>query len=1693
MSKRQRDSAEAPKVSLVSSTAEMSFPRGGGSVLTPLEKKEIANEVKKDLLFTTKSSEPPKKKSRKQKSILADGDEPADENENVTIDHLSFHLLQPGSLVLGQIRQISQMEVVVALPDDITAFLPITNISDEITAQLEAYDDQDDSDSDMDIDSETIIANKSKKAVEFPELNKLFHVGQWISAQVVSNVDENQRKKIELTIEPSRVNTNIDSKDDIVPNYSIQASVKSVEDHGYILNFGSGIRKTGFVAKKDAPQSDIQVGSVVLVTVVKTNDRTVTCTFPSTLGNGKKQPALPTSTSVDALIPGTLINAVITDTSANGIITKSYGICDGFVNCDHLDIPIFSAEKMKERFSIGSSIKARIIASYMKNGTKKIELSMLPQILSLQTSEESLEALEAFPIGHVFDSVTVKGKDSGFIFINVQAGSIPARAHKSKIGKNDDLDMDFKIGSEHKARVLSYSPVDNCYIVTLNSAEVELKYLRPQDIPIGAKIDCVVEKVTEKGINIKVEHQFQAFVDSINISDIKLNYPERKFKVGGKFKGRLLKRYVKGVSARLFVTFKKSLVNADDDDIITDFSELIPEKKFPATIVKITKTGCVCAFFNDVSAFLPNAEISESFVHSANDHVKVGQTVRVRVVNCDTEERKCLVSLRVSADFTEDQTKELSTLSPGRSICQAKVVGKERDIVNVQFGQSNLSGSVPAAHLSDGIEDEARHLLKGLKIGSLIDVVVLSTDTRNRSVALSAKPSLIKDAQNSVLPVSFKDIHISDRILHGFVKSVIPTGVFVSFANGLTGLVIPKYASEKPIKDLTVAFTNNQSVKCTVVDSDENNSRFLLSLKANFSNVDGDVEAKNPVDKSIKVLGDFVPGKVTKCSVKNLDEKKIGLIVKLSDNQEGHLDVSEIVDMSTLKVGSNVVDTLKKFAKGKKLDAKVIGFQNLNTGAFRSTKKEASDLVELTSKQIESSDNVLPLLFEDIRYGMEIVGYVYSIIGESLLVAVSPSLKVVIPFVDLSDDSEKLSDIAKSFKVGTVIKGTVNKVDSDRHTIYASARSTVINSINDVIVGSTVPATVVKVTQSGVVVAIGNGVTARADPADCLDNYDDKIEEIFSVGSILGVKVYNVDIDNHHVSVLLRKSAISENVKAKDRMITSTTDVKRGDVVRGFLIKFVDSGIVVGLGHGIVALVRITDLSDAFVKEWRSGFSIYQVVTGKILSSEGKGRVLMSLKNSIVTGKLANNKDYSDLKVGQIFEGTVKSTMEYGVFVTLEGTNGISGLCHRSEISDSKIENCKDLFTTGDKVKVKILKTNSGKNKMSLGMKASYFMDEESEEEQDDIDGDVEMAEASEGEESDSEAGVEYNNEDSEESESDDDNDDDTDDKHDGLSVGGLSAGFDWTASVLEQAKEEESEDEEQEFRNQVDKKKKTKKVDVEDKTADLSTRAPQSVSDFERLLIGNPDSSILWIQYMSFQLQLSEVVKAREIAERALKSINYREEHEKLNIWVALLNLENSFGDDDTVEDAFKRSCQYMDEFTMHMKMVNIYIASEKYEKANDLFNVIIKKSGSKNASVWVSYAEFLIDREQNDEAHAILARALQILPKKHHIEVVRKFASLEFRKGDLEQGRSLFEGLLADVPKRVDLWNIYIDQELKYGDKKHVDDLFERLVERKLTRKQAKYFFGKWLTYEEKMNDDKAQDYVKAKAAEYAEKLSK
>lgn len=75
---------------------------------------------------------------------------------------------------------------------------------------------------------------------------------------------------------------------------------------------------------------------------------------------------------------------------------------------------------------------------------------------------------------------------------------------------------------------------------------------------------------------------------------------------------------------------------------------------------------------------------------------------------------------------------------------------------------------------------------------------------------------------------------------------------------------------------------------------------------------------------------------------------------------------------------------------------------------------------------------------------------------------------------------------------------------------------------------------------------------------------------------------------------------------------------------------------------------------------------------------------------------------FSKLQPGQVIEGTIKSIVDFGLFVDI---GGFEGLVHRSEISWKDIPVPPNTYKVGDKVTVKVLGVDRSKERISLSIK----------------------------------------------------------------------------------------------------------------------------------------------------------------------------------------------------------------------------------------------------------------------------------------------------------------------------------------------------------------------------------------------------
>ena len=76
---------------------------------------------------------------------------------------------------------------------------------------------------------------------------------------------------------------------------------------------------------------------------------------------------------------------------------------------------------------------------------------------------------------------------------------------------------------------------------------------------------------------------------------------------------------------------------------------------------------------------------------------------------------------------------------------------------------------------------------------------------------------------------------------------------------------------------------------------------------------------------------------------------------------------------------------------------------------------------------------------------------------------------------------------------------------------------------------------------------------------------------------------------------------------------------------------------------------------------------------------------------------------FEDLKEGMILNGTVRNVIDFGAFVDIGVKH--DGLVHISELSDKFVKNPSDVVSIGDIVKVKVIKIDTERQKVSLSMK----------------------------------------------------------------------------------------------------------------------------------------------------------------------------------------------------------------------------------------------------------------------------------------------------------------------------------------------------------------------------------------------------
>ncbi|KNG52540.1 nucleic acid-binding protein [Stemphylium lycopersici] len=1747
---KPKPESAAPKPS-VFKDEEKSFPRGGASVLTPLEHKQIQIKANQDVLFeqsgvkrtgggddegySDMGSEDderaaPKSKKKQPFKKSKQSHESGEKEDMVRVEGLSYKKLSPGTIVLGQITDISHQDIVLALPNNLVGYVPLTAVSDKLNERLERLlkDDEADKEAGDDDDDEDF---------EDVDLKDIFSVGQYLRACITATSDDSPkaRKRLELSIDPKLVNKGL-SKRKIPVNGMIQASVLSNEDHGLVMDLGlNDSTLKGFLPKGElgpkVQHAKVQEGAVFmcLITGLNSDGRIIKLSADHTkAGNLTKGNTLTEAPTIDVFLPGTAVDLLVTENTANTITGKILGLVDATADAYHSGATEKAAD-MSQKHKIGSKVKARVLFTCPGSEPRKVGVSLLDHVVSLSTRmsgkpKERKPPIDLLPISTILDTAKVVKVAPGHgAFFDLGIKDVVGFAHISRLAddKVDILSEDagaFKVDSKHKARIVGYNALDGLFQLSLEQKVLEQPFLRIEDIKAGELVKgkvhkLIADKTGATAVLVTLAEGITGLVPETHLADVRLQHPERKFREGVPVTARVL--YTEPARHQIQLTLKKSLVNSDIKPW-TNYAMISEGASGPGILVSVRRNGATVRFYGDVKAWLPVAEMSEAFIDDATRHFHNGQVVNVRVLSVDAKERQLLVSCKDPAAVDTNKEAAFNALNPG-GIVKGTVVEKSDESATLDIG-NGVKGILRLGHLTDGSEKKDASTMKKIRVGgTLEDLVILTKHGKSKTATISNKPSLRKDAQASKLAISIEDLQAGETV-HGFVRGVLPDKVFVELGNGISGALFKSQMPEEMVSAPNFGLRTDQSVTARVTHVDAGKGLFWLSMKAE-SDADSTKPAipvqvgeplVDPVDPKMTSTDDIKFGALATVRIRSVKDTQIN--VEIAKGVPGRISVSELFDS-----WDSIADKKRPTAHFKMNDtiqARILGkhdprnFRFLPITSRSNNKTPTYDMTAKTDK-VKTEADVLSL--DKIETGSSHIAFINNVAERYVWVNISVNVRGRIDFFDLTDDLEQLSDVEKNFPVGSALKVRVKAVDAAAGKLDLTAVSTMTGktmTLQDLKVGHVLPARVTKLHDASIVVQINESIAAPIFLEQLADDYDKAQPSKFTVGDVLRVCVIDIDVPNKRLGLSARPSRVlSSSLPIKDPEIKDRSQLKVNQVVRGFVKHVANNGVYVRLGPHVEAYVRVSHLSDEYIKEWKSAFHVDQLVTGKVISNkEDQRNPQLSLKTSIIQGKYTEPIEFGDLKAGQIVTAKVRHVEDFGVFLVIDNSNNVSGLCHISQLADTSVdkEKIKEMYKKDDVVKAKVIKLDPKSRKISFTLKYSQVKGDGDDEDMNDA-SDVDFSE-----DGDSDGGVELDDDvdmrsvKSAESDDDieladaDDSEHDSDDDEPKAATKGLSAsGFDWTGATLDfdqqkGAAESESDD------DTPKKKKKSKKATIkEDRTGDLDAYGPQSVADYERLLLGQPNSAEMWVRYMVFQRELNEIEKARQIARRALATINPREEKEKLDVWTALLHLENDFASDEAIDAVFKETCQNNDAREVHERMIKIYITSGKIDKADDLYQSMMKnKSFTPDPQFWLSYASFLMDVLQPpspERARALLQRATQSVAAPQHRYLTQKFAALEFKSpnGDAERGRTIFEGLVDTFAKKGDVWDMYLMLEQSHGEPEKVRDLFERMVKvGKASRVRG--VFKKWAEWENVQGNKKGVERVRKMEEGWREKRS-
>lgn len=186
-----------------------------------------------------------------------------------------------------------------------------------------------------------------------------------------------------------------------------------------------------------------------------------------------------------------------------------------------------------------------------------------------------------------------------------------------------------------------------------------------------------------------------------------------------------------------------------------------------------------------------------------------------------------------------------------------------------------------------------------------------------------------------------------------------------------------------------------------------------------------------------------------------------------------------------------------------------------------------------------------------------------------------------------------------------------------------------------------------------------------------------------------------IAVDDGHGNILLSKKE-ANSVLAWDKL----EEYKNESTILDVIICETNDAGAIAYVEGIRGFIPASRLALSYVEDTSEFLNKKVQVQVENIDKE-KGKLILSAREiARALDKQEHDHKVAMIVPGSVTEGVVESLQSYGAFIDIG--NGMSGLCHISQISEKRLRTPSEELKVGQKVRVKILNTNDGKISLSI-------------------------------------------------------------------------------------------------------------------------------------------------------------------------------------------------------------------------------------------------------------------------------------------------------------------------------------------------------------------------------------------------------